>query len=218
MTSYNLSTYRDKLRILLILYFFSENYFDNEHSNRIKVFQSEVKIQKIDFLIRYPDYLSYELIEKAKTDSSVNRDEIKNIIKEIFLTKEPEVRREEMLKFLYGAWEEIDDIILFLKALNLINFECKKNIAGRPYDKTYYITTEGKNIIENRIIPNLKAAQWYINRCLLIKRFFGDMRGTELKISQYKHQEYRETSLGSYISAITDKVKEYYFNEFGEAL
>lgn len=102
------TSYRDRLRILLILYFFSENYSDNSTPELVKVLYSEVKIQKIDFLIRYPDYLCFELM-KQKT--SANSDDIKKIIKNIYNSKEPDVRKEEMLRYIYGAYEDIDDII-----------------------------------------------------------------------------------------------------------
>lgn len=209
------ASYRDRLRILLILYFFSENYHDDDVPGMVKVFYSEVKIQKIDFLIRYPDYLCFELM-KQKTPE--NRDEIKEIIKDIYNSEEPEVRREEMLRYLYGAYEDIDDIISFWISTGFIKYKCKINTMGKHYDKAYYITEKGKYRIENDILNNMESAQWYIRRCKLIKEYFYDMSGTELKERQYMYPEYKNTNIGCYITEIGDKVKRTYFEEYGEVL
>lgn len=97
------NSYRSKLRILLILYFFSEEIKgEKEKKSHIKQFKSEVRIQKIDFLIRYPDYLAaelLELIELGKDDKDV--DEIKNVIVSIFKENEPELRRRYVTLLLW---------------------------------------------------------------------------------------------------------------------
>ena len=207
--------YRDRLRILLILYFFSEDYRNEDTPELVKVLYSEVKIQKIDFLIRYPDYFCYELI---KEQTSLNKDEIKDIIRDIFHSKEPEIRREEMLRYIYGAYEDIDNIISFWISTNFINYKCKVNTIGKYYDKAYYITKKGKDKIEKDILNNMEGSQWYIRRCQLIKKYFYDMSGTELKERQYKHPEYKNTNIGCYISEIGEKVRKIYFEEYGEVL
>lgn len=209
------SSYRDRLRILLILYFFSEDYINENIPELVKVFHSEVKIQKIDFLIRYPDYLCFELI---KQKNASNSNEIQAIIKDIFNSKEPEVRREEMLRYIYGAYEDIDNIISFWISTGFIKYNCKVNTMGKYYDKSYYITKRGNRKIENDILSNMESAQWYIQRCQLIKKYFYDMTGTELKERQYMHPEYKNTNIGCFISEIVDKVKKVYFEEYGEVL
>jgi hypothetical protein len=103
------SQYRDRLRILLIIYFFSEDYHDASTPHWVKVFRSEVKIQKIDFLIRYPDYLCFEILE-LMVGSKFSPEEIKTVVMSIFLDDEPEVRREDMLRYLFGAYEYLSDL------------------------------------------------------------------------------------------------------------
>lgn len=212
------NSYRDRIRILLIIYFFSEGYKSEDTPGLVKVLYSEVKIQKIDFLIRYPDYFCYELIELMKEDDVYDRNEIREIIKAIFNTKEPEIRRDEMLRYIFGAYEDIDNIISFWMSVGFILYESKVNIMGKAYDKAYYLTLKGKNQIESEIIPNMESARWYIDRCSLIKKYFDGMTGTELKERQYKYSEYRGTAIGSYITEIGDKVREEFFNVYGEGL
>ncbi|MGL5277255.1 hypothetical protein [Myroides sp.] len=62
----------------------------------------------------------------------------------------------------------------------------------------------------NDKISLLPSLRWYVNRCLLIKKYFGDLNGTQLKIAQYQVQEYRDTSYKNYIGSIQELViKEY---------
>ncbi|MGL5277253.1 hypothetical protein [Myroides sp.] len=124
----NIRIYKDRIRIFLILYFFSEDYSDSSRPFCKKLFKSEVRIQKIDFLIRNPDYLAFELLNIAKRDSEKSS-EIKSIVLEIFNSKEPIIRRLEMERFFFGAYEDIDDVIGFLKSIDFIDFTSKKNIG-----------------------------------------------------------------------------------------
>ncbi len=113
-------SYKDRLRIFLILYVFSEPHTDNELPNVRKIFQSEQRIQKIDFLLRNPDYLCHELLDKAKSNTSL-QSEIKSIVKNIFASKEPILKRLEMERFFFGPYEDIDDVIAFLKSIDFID-------------------------------------------------------------------------------------------------
>jgi len=215
-------TYRDKLRILLILYFFSEEIgADSEEvdDQYKKVFRSEVRIQKIDFLMRYPDYLSFELLELLEEDDSrINKEEIKEEIKSIFENNEPEIRRDDMLRYFFGAYEEIDHIIAFLVSTGFIVYKSKKNAAGREYDKIYYLTQNGIAKIENQILKHIDKTKWYGERCKLIKKYFGNLTGTELKVRQYTHEEYRLTPINEYIKGVQENVKNKYYSIYGEEI
>ncbi|PLR99044.1 hypothetical protein [Bacillus sp. T33-2] len=201
------NTYRDKLRILLILYFFSENIseYSEFHPEYVKVFKSEVKIQKIDFLIRYPDYLANELLNLIE-EKEVGKEKIKQHVKDIFSSEEPELRREDMLRYFFGAYEELDYIISFLVSFGFIKFESRRNISGRIFDKLYYLSQYGVDKIEKEILIDLEKANWYQQRMLLIKEYFGDLSGTELKIRQYEYEQYRTTPINQYIQGIQKEV------------
>jgi hypothetical protein len=214
------NSYRSKLRILLILYFFSEEIKgEKENKSYIKQFKSEVRIQKIDFLIRYPDYLAAELLELIELEK-VDRDtdEIKEVIISIFEENEPVIRREDMLRYFFGAYEDIDDIIAFLISVNFIDYTSKRSIDGRIFEKVYYLTDFGIDKIENEILLNLEKAKWYKKRCELIRKYFGNLSGTELKVRQYEHSEYRNTPLNEYINGIQEEVSKKFFKIFGEEL
>lgn len=198
--------YKDRLRIFLILYSFSEPYSDSNQPRLKRFFKSEQRIQKIDFLLRNPDYFAYELIGLAKQDTST-KNEVKHIVSEILSNREPELKRIDMERFFFGAYEDIDDIISFLKSIDFIHFTSKRSIDLKTVNKTYYITQFAIDKF-NRVIDSLPALKWYVDRCNLIKKYFGDLTGNQLRIKQYQINEYKNTSYREYISGIEDKVKE----------
>lgn len=210
-------TYKDRLRIFLILYVFSEPHSDPDFPHLRKVFQSEQRIQKIDFLLRNPDYLCYELINKAKNDSNL-KDDIKIEVKKIFINKEPVLRRLEMERFFFGAYEDIDDVIAFLKSIDFIDFTSKKRADLKTtIEKKYYVTQFAIDKFK-KVIDTLPAIQWYVERCNLIRKYFGDLSGSQLRVSQYQIDEYKNTSYNEYIGSINNIVSSEFYNLYSEAL
>jgi hypothetical protein len=208
--------YKDRLRIFLILFFFSDEYEDVNNPHFKKIFKSEVKIQKIDFLLRNPDYLAYELLLFAK-QGKFCASEIKWIVADIFKNKEPILRKLEMERFFFGAYEDIDDVISFLKSINFISFTSKKNAGLLTVEKIYYITDYALSKVQVDL-AEVTSLQWHIDRCKLIKYYFGDLSGTQLKAMQYQIDEYRNTSYKDYIGDIQVSVREKYTSLYGEVL
>lgn len=205
--------WRDKLRIFLVIYFFSDKYDDVENPQWVRLLKGETKIQKIDFLIRYPSYLCYELMNLKNVDAS----EIKIIVKAIFDSKEPEIRRIDMQRFFFGAWESIDEIISFLESHGLIKFFSRKSSDDRVIDKEYFITHLGSEKIEKGL-QELNFLNWYKERCALISKYFGDLKGTELRVNQYSHPEYASTPIGEYIKDIEARTRELFTNKYSEPI
>lgn len=209
--------YKDRLRIFLILYVFSEPYSDTELPNVRRIFQSEQRIQKIDFLLRNPDYLCHELLNKAESDQNIQAD-IKGVVKDIFRNKEPILKRLEMEKFFFGAYEDIDDVIAFLKSIDFIDFTSKKRADLKTtIEKKYFITQYAIDKFEN-VIDSLPSINWYVERCNLIKKYFGDLSGSQLRISQYQIEKYKNTSYNEYIGSINDIVSTEFYKLYSEAL
>lgn len=208
--------YKDRFRVFLILYIFSKPFNNEDKPNLKKVFESEMRIQKLDFLLRYPDYLCHELLSLAKDDNDL-KSEVKDIVKHIYANDEPIIRKEEMLRFFFGAYEYIDNIIAFLKSINFIHFESIKRTDLKTATKKYYITDTAISKF-NEGIDDLPALQWYIKRCELIKKYFGNLTATQLKVSQYQVRQYSETSFNEYIGDINEQVKREYFDLYSEEL
>jgi len=208
--------YKDRIRIFYIIYFFSEMYAGSENEDCCKVLNTEVKIQKLDFLIRNPDYLCFELLEVCNRND-VDKNEIKGIVKNIFYSHEPQIRRLEMERFFFGAYEDIDEVIAFLVTIGFIKYKVQRNSVLKLTEKRYYVT----NLADEKMklpMDNIPYLKWYLDRCLLIKQYFGEYTGTQLKNLQYKIDQYRDTTYREYIRNIDDLVRQKYYEEFGEML
>lgn len=208
--------YRDRIRIFFILYFFSENYNDPQFPTLKRVFRTEVKLQKLDFLLRNPDYFAYELLILSQTHEAI-KVEAKEIVKDIFNTREPVLRKLEMERFLFGAWEDLDDVIAFLDAFGLIRFDSNKDSRLYTIDKSYFITEFALEKVSKRE-GDWGELSWYIERCRLIKKYFGHLSGSQLKAMQYEIDEYANASYNEYIQSIAEKVKEMFYNIYHESL
>lgn len=211
------STYRERLRILLILYFFSEPVDDPTDSRLARVFRSEVKIQKIDFLLRYPSYFCFELL-RMHAEANIPDEQItKAIVQQVFANGEPELKTDEMRRFFYGAYEELDSIISFLTSVNLVIFKSRNSVGLLSIQKEYYLTHFGVERIEHGLAA-INAAQWYFDRCGLIQLYFGDLKGSQLKNRQYAIETYKDTPLNSYIADIEEQVRNQFRTLFSEEL
>lgn len=209
--------YRQRLRVLLILYFFSEPVDSDSTPRLASVFRSEVKMQKIDFLIRYPSYFCYELLRLYEESGSPSKEVVKAVVKQVFSNGEPELRTDHMRRFFYGAYEELDSIIAFLTSVNFVEFKIQKNAGLLSIKKEYYLTKFGLERIE-QMLRHVPAAEWYFDRCGLIQEYFGDLSGTQLKNRQYAIEQYRDTPLNSYISDIETQVRTQFKSIFFEDL
>lgn len=216
MTHENIKINRDRIRIFLILYFCSEEYTNPSKPQFKRLFKSEVKLQKLDFWVRNPDYFSYSLLDIAEKEST-KKQEIRGIVQKIFDNKEPEIRKNEMERFLYGAYEDINNAIGFLHSVDLIHFETKISVDIKPTEKKYYITDLGFNKIATNL-PNLPFLKWYEERCLLIQKYFGDKTGTQLKDIQYEVEKYAETPYRQVIPNISHLVKDKFNKLYQEKL
>jgi len=212
-----LKKFRDRLRITLILYTFSKPIQKEDNTDIARVFYTEIKIQALDFLLRYPDFLSCELMDLMANDDSINKSEIQSIIKEIYTNEEPILRVEEMQKFFFGAYESIDGVILFLKSVGFVDFESKRRSDLQTYDKTYYVTNRCIQQIENNLL-NISSVKWYYDRCELIKKYFDSFNGSDLKKRQYRYKEYADIPYTMLIQNLNEQVRKNYHEHFNELL
>jgi hypothetical protein len=216
MDQSSLRKFRDRLRIITILYVFCER-LNNDDKQHFGVFRTEVKIQALDFLLRYPDFLCLELLNLMDSDPMLSRVEIQKIIEAIYVSNEPELRVEEMEKFFHGAYENIDDVIAFLVSVGFIEHESKKRTDGKTYDKIYYLTNLCATKVETSLI-NITSIKWYFERCSLIKTYFNQFTGTDLKKRQYRYAEYSNVSYRQHIANVNDKVKATFTERFNKPL
>jgi len=212
----SLRKFRDRLRIIIILYTFCEHP-DNSTDSIYGTFRSEIKIQALDFLLRYPDFLCLELLDLLDSDHTLDPDEIRNIIIDIYHKKEPELRVEEMEKFFHGAYESIDEVIAFHVSVGFLKHESKKRSDGKTYDKYYHVTKACAERID-QFLKDIPSVTWFFDRCKLIKKYFDRFSGTELKARQYRYSEYSVISYKSHIRNVNDKVRDKFKQRFNYQL
>lgn len=206
----------DRIRIFFEIFYISRDFQDAAHPERLKCLQSETLLQKMDFLLRNPDYLCLLLMTREE-NSSDEKLEIKDIVKAIYREHEPEIRRDEMDRFFFGAYEPLDDVIAFLVSMNLVDFESIRNKDGAPSFKSYYILPAAMTLMQYNP-TDYPSLQWYTDRCKLLKRFFGSYSGAKVRQLQYQVDEYANTKLTEPIRAVNEKVYDCYKKEYGESL
>jgi hypothetical protein len=209
---------RDAARVLCLLYFCGEEQHqlslldDVIHTHSIN---SEMKLQKFDFWLRYPDHLAAALLRGCEADGPLvhHIDEIKQIIRCIFNDREPIIRWIPMRKYLHGAYEPLDKVLGFLSS---------RALAGRrPQDggqrTEYFLTEKGAKAVE-AMLSTCPEIQWYVERCQLITRFFGHLQGIDLRNIQYIEPAYGLTPALATIEQIEAEVRIRFTQQFGEPL
>lgn len=196
--SSNNSQYRDAVRLLFIMSEAGEACDPPPFDSAIALIDSKTRLQKLDFLMRYPDYFAHELLDRFEKNNDIN---LLNLAKEILNSEEPEIRTIDMTRYLYGAYEPIDDAISILNMYELARDEYEDS------QTKYYLLEKGVEVAKD-MARNVEGAQWYKNRAQHVGEFARGLSGSQLKALQYEHQEYANTQKGHLIPRITDEVRQ----------
>ncbi|MFF1911008.1 hypothetical protein ACFVYE_05020 [Streptomyces sp. NPDC058239] len=84
----------------------------------VGVVRTQVRLQKLDFWLRYPDYLAYELMNEYETHPDDSG--LLDLAEEILGSEEPDLRRFPMLRHRFGAFEELDEALAPLVERGLV--------------------------------------------------------------------------------------------------
>ncbi|PJF01985.1 hypothetical protein CUT44_00750 [Streptomyces carminius] len=165
--------------------------------------RAQVRLQKLDFWVRYPDYLAYELMmeyEKAPDEPA-----LLDLAEDILSSEEPDLRRFPMLRHRFGAFEELDDALAVLVERGLL----KKTQVLRERkvaEHRYYLLQAGRTLAVN-IVVEAPALAWYVERTKQVVALVDGLGGSQLKKRQYLLRDYADTPIGSYITPITDQAR-----------
>lgn len=167
------------------------------------VLRAQSRLQALDFWMRNPDYLANELLTEFET--SGERD-LLTIAQRIFDDREPDLRRLPMVRYLFGAFEPLDNALAILRAADLIRIKRDGVPGGKIREHLYLLTTAGEDAF-GRIAAAAPELGWYRDRASIVARVAGAQGGKALKDRQYLQAEYAGTELSHVIQPVTDRVQ-----------
>lgn len=201
------SVYQDAVRLLLLLAAASETLQEPPPSDApadaVAVLHSQVLLQKLDFWLRNPDYLADELISRFERDG--DHDDL-NLARQILESDEPEVRSYQMLRFLFGAYEPLDEALSVLRTPGLV-IRRKRGKPGHTAQHDYYLTLSGRAAAQ-KIVETVPELAYYVERSTLVADLAAGRRGSALRDIQYLQPEYADAALGTRIASIADRSRQ----------
>lgn len=195
--------HRDALRILNILIAGASSLQTPHASGAIAVFSGEMRLHAFDFWMRYPDYLAEELLNLFEHTGDSR---FLHVAEEIFNLDEPDIRRFPMIRYMFGAYEPLDDALSLLHSRDLVRVTGQK--SGDKVLITQFLIMPKAIVLANEIVKDFPALGWYRSRALLVAELAGDRGGSALKQRQYEQAEYAETQRGGNIPPIADRVRD----------
>ncbi|WP_156875476.1 hypothetical protein [Phaeobacter inhibens] len=162
-------------------------------------FYGELRLMKLDFFVRYPDYLANHLLNLYESNSEP---ELLEAAKSIMIGEEPDIRTILMVRWKYGAYERIETALSILETPGLIKTVRDTTAHGRPW--TYLIFESAFKLVSEATIQQPSLA-WYARQIEAIK-LLPNMNGSELKEAQYAIPEYENAAIGRTIPRIKEKV------------
>lgn len=194
------TTAQDAIRLLFILVRGSESISDHPNGY-VGIFEGKAKLHALDFWVRYPDFLAYELLNKYD-ETKDNFYLIK--AKEILDSREPDLRSIPMIRYRFGAFDDLNESLSILISKGLVyQSGDKSQQAIKHYD--YYLTLLAFQLV-GTITAEFPVLTWYDERARLVKQIAGSKGGSTLKDIQYQHMSYATTRLGSQIPSIKNQV------------
>lgn len=171
-------------------------------SDIICVLRAQSRLQALEFWMRNPDYLANELL--TEFELSKERDLLK-IAQGIFEDREPDLRRLPMVRYLFGAFEPLDNALAILRAADLVRIKREGIPGGKIREHLYLLTVAGRDALD-RLASLAPELAWYRDRAAIVARVAGTQGGKALKDRQYLQAEYAGTELSHVIQPVTDRV------------
>lgn len=189
--------HRDAIRILFILNAGGASFTDLNDLTVSKIFRGEARLHAFDFWMRNPDYLASELLDAYETTGNAT---YRQAAEGIFASDEPDLRRIPMIRYLFGAYERLDDALSLLRSRDLVRIT---GIKGKikVHETNFILTVRGVNVCSTAVIQE-PVLEWYADRAALVANIAGTRGGGALKEKQYEQATYAQTQLGGIIPPI----------------
>jgi hypothetical protein len=164
-----------------------------------RVLTPEYYLQKLDFLVRYPAYLAYELIElhRMGEPSAHDGEEVQRHVRAVIEDREPDLRTDPFTRFWRGAYESLDRVEGWWHARELVytGFQPRGPEGSTATRQKYFFLTPKGEATARRLVDEVDHAAWYHERIALIYRYYGRLTPAQVKALQYRHVQYREAQL-----------------------
>jgi len=192
--------FRDALRLLFVLARAGEPVEDPPPvPNAVRVITSQKRLQKLDFWVRNPDHLAHALLDRYE----ITRDaQWLYFARTILGSEEPEIRRDAMAKYMFGAYEPIDTGLAPLISYGLA--QTKRHPETRR--QRYFLLARGAEVVL-KMQREILEADWYEKRATLVGDLCRGLTGEDLARMQYREPEYANAPLGETIGSIADRVR-----------
>lgn len=199
------STSQTATRLLIILDVLGTPASDSDVESAVKVVSSLTRLEKLDFWLRNPDYLADELLTELE-EGRLPFDVVEQQVSRMLDQQAPSLHRYPMARYLYGAYERIDDALALLKTYRQIAHRRVADTGVRSR-RDYFLLEKGRDSLAAMRV-DIPALAWYDEQAAAIG-LIGDAKiGATAKGRQYKQNEYRDTPIGAVIPPITERVAE----------
>lgn len=176
---------------------------DASLASAVGVVESQVRLQKLDFWVRNPDFLADELLN----DFEASREpRLLDLAGQILDSEEPEVRRYPMLRHHFGAYEPLDDALAVLRSAGLV-VRRRRGTVDRTWRHDYYLLERGREVART-VVAEAPPFRYYVERIALVLDLADGRGGNELKERQYLQTEYATAERGTRIGSISARARD----------
>jgi len=110
-----------------------------------------------------------------------------------------------MIRYLFGAYERLDDALSLLRSRDLVRITGIKGKV-KVHETNFIVTVRGVEVCLNAVLQE-PTLDWYAKRAALVAEIAGTRGGGALKEKQYEQATYAETQLGGIIPPIGTDVQ-----------
>lgn len=172
-------------------------------ADAVGVVRTQVRLQKLDFWLRNPDYLADELLTEYEQSGEVP---LLSLAGSILDSEEPEVRRYPMLRHHFGAYEPLDNALAVLRSAGLVARR-RRGTVNRTRQHDYFLLKAGRGVAQE-MIREASVFAYYVERVRLVVALADGLGGSQLKQRQYLQREYAEAARGERIGSVSARARE----------
>ncbi|WP_280503693.1 hypothetical protein [Nocardia farcinica] len=172
----------------------------------VRAIRSQRKLQKLDFLVRNPDYLADLIISRWQAGERPAEQLLD--ARAVLRDREPELHTYRMLRNNHGAYEVLDNALSVLRHLGLIAIRRAGSVSDdRVRRRDYFLLQSGAHQAQ-RLRESEQVLAWYDQQTAYVAAAVEGMTGAQLKAQQYGQPEYAATAVRQEIGGITERVRE----------